>query len=55
MLIVSRPPSISSIVASWRASWGGHISPMRTAVSSCIRRRCGAMPAANATESIPVA
>ena len=38
MLIVSRPPAMRSIVAIWRASWGGHISPMRTAISRRIRR-----------------
>ncbi len=43
------------MVASWRASCGGHISPIRTATSSCIRFSSGAMPAANATESIPIA
>ena len=55
MLIVSRPPRIWSTVASWRASWGGHISPIRTASSSRMRRSSGAMPAANATESMPSA
>ena len=53
--MVSRPSSIWSMVASWRASCGGHISPMRTASSSCMRRSSGAMPAANATESMPMA
>ena len=43
------------MVASSRASWGGHISPIRTATSSCIRRSSGAIPAANAMESIPMA
>ena len=43
------------MVASCRASCGGHISPIRTATSSCIRRSIGAMPAAKATESIPMA
>ena len=55
MLTVSRPSSIWSIVASWRASCGGHISPIRTATSSCIRRSSGAIAAANAIESIPSA
>ena len=54
MLIVSRPPSIWSMVASWRASCGGHISPIRTATSSRIRRSSGAIPAANAIESMPI-
>ncbi len=55
MLIVRRPSSIWSIVASCRASCGGHISPIRTATSSCIRRSSGAIPAANAIGSIPIA
>jgi hypothetical protein len=42
------------MVASWRASCGGHISPIRTATRSCIRRSSGAIPAANATESMPI-
>ena len=53
MLIVSRPSSISSRPASWRASCGGHISPQRTASSSLIRSVMAAMPPANGTPSIP--
>ena len=55
MLTVSRPPSIWSSVASCRASCGAHISPIRTATSSCMRRSTGAMPAAKPTESMPIA
>ncbi|MEH3045505.1 MAG: hypothetical protein PGN14_00135, partial [Sphingomonas adhaesiva] len=32
MLIFSRPPEMRSIVAIWRASCGGHVSPMRVAI-----------------------
>ena len=53
MLTVSRPPSIWSRVAICRASCGAHISPIRTATSSCIRRSSGAIPAAKLTESMP--
>ena len=55
MLIASRPSSIWSMVASWRASCGTHISPMRTATSSRIRFSSGAIPAAKAIESMPIA
>ena len=54
MLTVRRPPSIWSRVAICRASWGTHISPIRTATSSCIRRSSGAIPAAKLTESMPM-
>ena len=55
MLIVKRPCAIWSMVASWRASWGSHISPMRTASSRLICSVCVAMAAANAVESMPSA
>ena len=55
MLIVSRPPSMRSSVASWRASCGGNISPQRTATSSRMREVSGATPPAKATLSMPSA
>ena len=53
MLIVSRPFDMRSIVASWRASWGIHSSPMRTARSRLICSVWVAMAAANAVASMP--
>ena len=53
MLIVSRPFDIWSMVASCRASWGIHISPMRTASRRLICSVWVAMAAANAVESMP--
>ncbi len=53
MLIVSLPSANWSIVASWRASCGNHISPIRTASSRLIVSVCVAIAAANAVESIP--
>ena len=53
MLTVSRPPSIRSSVASWRASWGGHISPQRMAARRRMALICGAIAAPKAIESIP--
>ena len=53
MFTVSRPPSIRSMVAIWRANWGSHNSPIRTASSSRIRSVRGAIPAAKAVASIP--
>ena len=55
MFTVRRPPRIESRVASWRASWGTHVSPARTATSSLQFLTCGAMAAAKATVSIPSA
>ena len=51
--MVSRPPSMRSMVAIWRASCGGQTSPMRVAISRRMRRSKGAMPAANAVVSMP--
>ena len=42
-------------VAIWRASWGGQLSPMRTAISSRRRRSKGATAAAKAVVSMPSA
>ena len=53
MLTVSRPPAIWSIVASWRASCGAHISPIRTASSKWICWVAVAMAEAKATASMP--
>ena len=61
MLTVRRPfpeasaPSSRSIVAIWRASWGGQVSPIRTAISSAIRWSIGAIAAAKAVVSMPSA
>ncbi len=54
MLMVSRPPLIWSMVASCRASCGAHISPIRTATSSWMRRVAVAIAEANAVESMPI-
>ena len=53
MFTVSRPPSIRSMVAIWRASCGSHSSPIRTASNSRMRSVRGAIPAAKAVASIP--
>ena len=53
MLTVSRPPSSRSMVAIWRASCGGQVSPIRTAINSAMRLSIGAIAAAKAVVSMP--
>ena len=53
MLMFSRPVANWSIDASCRASWGSHISPIRTASSRWICSVWVAIAAANAVESMP--
>jgi hypothetical protein len=53
MFTVSRPLANWSMEANWRANWGSHISPMRTASNKLMFSVWVAMAAANAVESMP--
>jgi hypothetical protein len=53
MLMHNRPSANWSIVASWRANCGNHISPIRTASSRLMCSVWVAIAAANAVESMP--
>ena len=54
MLTVSQPAEHLVQRGELAGRWGGHISPIRTATRSCIRRSSGAIPAAKPTESMPI-